>query len=137
MRWQRVGRVRWSVGAGTAVVVVDGQLEPSDAPSVCAALHAALSGSGVALLTCRGEGFGDPDLATVDLLARLRLAGHRVGCVLRVEGPSPRLKGLLTLAGLDGLLAPCGSGVEARWQSEQRQEPFGVQEGVEPDDRSF
>ncbi|MDQ3972772.1 MAG: STAS domain-containing protein [Actinomycetota bacterium] len=135
MRWQRVGRVRWSVGSGGVTVVVDGPLDPSDAPLVCAALHAAMSGSGVAFLACRGEGLGDPDLATVDLLARLRLAAHRVGCVMRVEDPSRRLQELLMLAGLDELFAPCGSSVETRRQAEEREEAFGVEEGVQPDDR--
>ncbi len=136
VRWERVGPVRWLMESDTAIVVVDGRLDPSDAPSVCGALQAGLSGPNVGSVICRGRGLVEPDLATVDLLARLRLAAHRSGCVMRVESPSLRLRELLVLAGLEDLLTPSGSGVEAWRQAEQREQPFGVEEGVEPDDRS-
>ncbi len=133
--WEQIGPVRWSVRCDTAIVVVDGQLDPSDAPGVCAALHARLSGSGVVSVICRGKGLVEPDLATVDLLARMTLCAHRFGCMVRVEDPSPRLRELLDLAGLGEQLGPCGSGAEAWWQAEEGEQPFGVEEGVEPDDR--
>lgn len=85
LRWERVGPVRWSVGSDTAIVVVDGRLEPFDAAPVSAALHLGLSRSGVGYLVCRGAGLVDPDLATVDLLARLRLVACRSGWEMRVE----------------------------------------------------
>lgn len=104
--WEQIGSVRWSVRSDTAIVVVDGQLDPSDAPSVCAALQARLSGSGVGTVICRGGGLVDPDLAMVDLLARMTLSAHRSGCVVKVEDPSPRLRELLDLAGLGEQLGP-------------------------------
>jgi hypothetical protein len=58
------------------------------------------------------------DLGTVDALARLRLAGKRLGFEVRLASPSEELLELLELAGL----------VEVLWQPEEREEPFGVEE---------
>lgn len=135
MRCERVGPVHWSLEAGVVTVVVDGPLDPADTPSVCAELCAALAGSAVGSVTCRGKGLADPDLATVDLLARLRLAAGRLGHAMRVEDPSRSLRELLVLAGLEELLLPRGSAAETRWQAEEREEPKSVEEGVQPDDR--
>jgi hypothetical protein len=41
-----------------------------------------------------------PDLATIDLLARLQLAAGRLGLTLRVRGGGPDLDALLELTGL-------------------------------------
>lgn len=57
------------------------------------------------------------DLGTVDALARLRLAGKRLGFEVRLT-PTEELLELLELLGL----------VDVLWQPEQREEPFGVQE---------
>ena len=56
-------------------------------------------------------------LQTVDALARLRLAGKRLGFEVRLT-PSEELLELLELVGL----------VEVLWQTEEREEPIGVQE---------
>jgi hypothetical protein len=57
------------------------------------------------------------DLGTVDALARLRLAGKRLGFGVRLT-PTEELLELLDLLGL----------VEVLWQPEEREEPFRVQE---------
>jgi hypothetical protein len=57
------------------------------------------------------------DLGTVDALARLRLAGKRLGFEVRAI-PTEELLELLDLLGL----------VEVFWEIEQRKEPLGVQE---------
>jgi hypothetical protein len=57
------------------------------------------------------------DLGTVDALARLRLAGKRLGFDVRPI-PTEELVELLDLLGL----------VEVFWQTEEREEPLGVQE---------
>ena len=57
------------------------------------------------------------DLATVDALARLRLAGRRLGFDVRLT-PTEVLLELLELCGL----------VEVLWQHEEREEAFGVEE---------
>jgi len=57
------------------------------------------------------------DLRTVDALARLRLAGKRLGFDVRLT-PTEELLELIELAGL----------VEVLWQSEEREQPLGVEE---------
>jgi hypothetical protein len=57
------------------------------------------------------------DLGTVDALARLRLAGKRLGFQVRFT-PREELLELLELAGL----------VEVLWQPEEREEALGVEE---------
>jgi hypothetical protein len=69
-----------------------------------------------------------PDLALVDLLARLHLAARRRGGTLRVDDAPPQLCALLGLAGLAGVLA-----VQPRGQPELL-EQVRVDEVVEPGD---
>jgi len=57
------------------------------------------------------------DLGIVDALARLRLAGKRLGFEVRLT-PTEELLELLELAGL----------VEVLWQPEEREEALGVEE---------
>jgi hypothetical protein len=57
------------------------------------------------------------DLGTVDALARLQLAGKRLGFRVRVL-PTPELQELLELAGLAEVLG----------QAEEREQPLGVEE---------
>jgi hypothetical protein len=58
------------------------------------------------------------DLGTVDALARLQLAGRRLGFEVRVVAPSEELVELLELAGL----------VDVLRQPEEGKEPPGVEE---------
>ncbi len=80
------------------------------------------------------------DLATfdtVDALARLRLDAARLGLGVHLQGASAALKELLALAGLlerFDVGACVDSGVEARGQPEEREEPRGVQEEGDPGD---
>ena len=77
----------------------------------------------------------DADLAAVDMLARLRLAAGRVGIRMELRGASLELRELLDLAGLRDVVR-CSEplSVETGGQSEQREEPGGVEEEADPDD---
>ncbi|MFL5909408.1 MAG: hypothetical protein ACJ768_02400 [Gaiellaceae bacterium] len=57
------------------------------------------------------------DVRTVDALARLKLAGKRLGFRVRLS-PTEELVELLELVGL----------VEVLWEPEEREEPLGVEE---------
>lgn len=70
-------------------------------------------------------GAAAPDLAAVELLARLQLAVRRRDGYIRLEDVSAPLEELLELAGLRR---------EAGWQIEGRKEALGVEEGVNPGD---
>lgn len=71
----------------------------------------------------------EAELAAVDALARLALAVRRRGGWLRVSGASPELRELVELCGLTERL-----GVERERQPEEREQPLGVQERVDPGD---
>jgi anti-anti-sigma regulatory factor len=64
-----------------------------------------------------------PTAATIDLIARQHLAARRRGGRIRLRGASVDLERLIQLAGLAEVLR-----VESRRQSEQREEPVGVEE---------
>ena len=63
------------------------------------------------------------DLASVDALARMRLAARRAGHGMRFLGVSAELRDLLGLTGLREVL-----GVEVERQPEEREEAGGVEE---------
>jgi hypothetical protein len=65
----------------------------------------------------------EPDLGTVECLARLHVAARRRGCELRLANASPCLADLIGFAGLGGVLR-----VEVKGQAEQREQPRGVEE---------
>lgn len=60
----------------------------------------------IRVVICDLAAVGQPDLATVDLLARLKLTAHRLGCEFSVRSPGEDLRSLLELTGLDCLLPP-------------------------------
>jgi hypothetical protein len=79
------------------------------------------------------------NLRAVDALAQLHLGLRRLGVDLRLEGAPGALQDLAHLAGLDGVLrlgVPSGarSGVEARGQPEEGEQPIGVEEEDDPAD---
>jgi hypothetical protein len=67
---------------------------------------------------------GGPDLTVVDRLARMQVAAKRLGCAIRLVGPSDELASLLDLVGL---------GVEVGREPEGAEE-VGVEEVVVADD---
>ncbi|MEU1799932.1 STAS domain-containing protein [Streptomyces sp. NPDC019937] len=70
-----------------------------------------------------------PDLAMVETLARLRLTARRLGREIQLRHTGGELAEVLTRAGLDAALR-----IEPGREAEQREQPLGVQEGVEPGD---
>ncbi|GAA4854982.1 hypothetical protein [Kitasatospora terrestris] len=59
----------------------------------------------VRLVVCEVGRLTAPGPADLDRLARLRLAARRAGAGLVLRGAGPRLRLLLALTGLDGVLA--------------------------------
>lgn len=86
------------------------------------------------------------DLAALDVLGRLRLHTVRAGGTLRLWRAGPRMRLLLDLTGLRAALPshPDGSADELGGfvaqqhgrEPEQREQPLGVQEVVDPGDPS-
>jgi hypothetical protein len=65
----------------------------------------------------------DPRLAEIDQIARLRLAAQCRGCELELRNASEALLELIAFAGLADVL-----GVEVQGQSEEGEQPRGVEE---------
>ena len=65
----------------------------------------------------------EPTMSTIDQVARLQLEARRCGCKLELRDANPYLVGLISLAGLGGVL-----GVEAERQAEQGEDPRRVEE---------
>jgi hypothetical protein len=86
-------------------------------------------------IDCDVGGLADPDVSTIDVLARLQLAARRLGYRIRLCNASRELQELLAFMGLEDAV-PCRRGlvVEAERQPEEREQRRGVQERVEPDD---
>ena len=79
-------------------------------------------------------GWGRPDLAMVDELARLQLAARHLGCSIRLRGACRELVELLELAGLTEVVTGVASlRLEVCGEAERR-EQAGVDEVVMPDD---
>lgn len=84
--------------AGERVVVVR---RPLDGPEQARLSRLLRAGR---VVTCDVAALTEPDLATVDALARLQLAAGRTGARLRLRAVPAALRELLELAGLAGLL---------------------------------
>lgn len=78
-----------------------------------------------------------PDLDTIETLARLQLEASRIGSSIRLNHASPTLRALLALVGL-GEVVPCcaDSDLGSERQAEERKQPVGVEEEVEPCDQT-
>ncbi|MGH8871283.1 MAG: hypothetical protein ACRDWS_04855 [Acidimicrobiia bacterium] len=91
--------------------------------------------TGDRVLVCDVGGIATPDLATVEALAHLQVSVHDMGYSLHLRYATTRLQELLDLCGLSDALPVCeGSPRVDQGQREQREEPGGVEEEVEPGD---
>jgi hypothetical protein len=80
-------------------------------------------------IECDVAAVREPDLGTVDALARVELTARRLGSGIRLRGASVDLLELLAFCGV-----PLESVDELELQSEHREEPGGVQEERDPGD---
>jgi len=77
-------------------------------------------------------GLPRPTAATIDRIARLKLAARRNGCELELSNADSDLVELLCFVGLARVL-----GLELEGQAEQREQPSCIQEEGELDDPSL
>ena len=70
-----------------------------------------------------------PDMETIDRLAKLQVAAHRLGIELVLRNPSAPLCELISFAGLADVLR-----VEVQGETEQGEQRGGVEEERELDD---
>ncbi|MER5890878.1 STAS domain-containing protein [Streptomyces sp. NPDC001941] len=85
------------------VLAVVGRITPADVPPLYAQVEECLAEAaelGATEVVCDVGGLRRPSLAAVNLLAKLRLAGRRRGCRVRLQRAGPELLDLLGLVGL-------------------------------------
>ncbi len=130
---------------------VGAEVTRADIPCLCADLAELLRGSPGEVVTCDVSAVKQPDVVLVEALAKLRLTAGRHGWRLEVHGAPPELQTLFTLMGLGGFFsarfaatraaAPQSAGEgagadrsEPRREAEEREQPVGVEEVVDPGD---
>jgi hypothetical protein len=86
------------------------------------------------VVDCQAGALVDPDLGTVDALARLQLAAGRVGRRVRLRHAGGELRELLALLGLDEVVQLEELPLEPEGQPEQREPALGVEEEADPGD---
>jgi ABC-type transporter Mla MlaB component len=131
------GSPRSSGGPRTIVLVIGAPLTRADVPALCERVHELLRRSDIDWVTCEVGALTDPDLVTIEALALMQLTARRLGGQVRLRHACGKLQGLLALTGLRDVVPLCAElGPEPGRQTEQREQPRGVEERVEPDDSS-
>ncbi len=106
-----------------------GRIERADIPGLCARAQALLTNGAANQLVCDVGAIIAPDAVTVDALARLQLTARRMGREVWIRHASPELYDLLAFMGLSGVVPLSErSGVQARRQTEQREQGSSVEE---------
>ena len=117
------------------VMVIDGPTTPADIDGLCECLRRELEARPIERILCDVGALIDPDLATVDALARLQLTARRLGYGIRLLGARGELLELLALCGLDEVVSlPEALPLEPRGQAEQREPSPRVEEEGDPGD---
>ena len=110
-------------------LVLPAPVRRADVPDLCDRARDLMTGRLDEALECDVAGVGDPDLRTVEALARVGLVARRLGTSIRLRGPSVELLDLLAFCGLRLELL-----VEGEREAEQREEARRVEEERDPGD---
>lgn len=106
-------------------------------PALAQRVHALLESSTAQRIVCDVEALVEPDVATVDALARLRLAARLRGRDVVLLHASDDLQRLIALVGLDDALPPCEAlVVQVEGQVEEGEDRRGIEEEDDPRDPS-
>jgi hypothetical protein len=117
------GPIRMTAAATS--FAVGGMVTRADIPVLCSELARLLRGRDGDVVICEVAAVVQPDVVTVEALARLRLTARRHGWRLVVSGAGPELLQLVRLLGVADALPQAGR------QSEQGEQAGGVEEIVD------
>ena len=109
-------------------LALSGRIGTDDTPGLCDRVRDAPIRQVGDPVRCDCGGIADPDVATVDALARMALAARRRGSRLELDGARPDLRELLLLVGLAELA------VEVVGEPEEREVALRVEEEGDPRD---
>jgi hypothetical protein len=116
------------------VLVVGGAGDRAAVFELSEHLRALVQDHDAGLVICDVSAVEEPDLATVDALARLQLAARRLGRSIQLRHASEHQQGLVALAGLSEVLPLCARlRLEGLGQTEHR-EQLRVDEVRDPAD---
>jgi ABC-type transporter Mla MlaB component len=118
---------------GALDLVVTGPVARADIEPLCEGTRDAFEASDAHLVVLDLAAIGDVDMVTIESLARLQLTVRRAGGWIRFRRAGRELHELVCMMGLaDILRSDTGSGVEARGETEEREEGRGVEEERDP-----
>jgi ABC-type transporter Mla MlaB component len=118
-----------------SALVIRAPIACADVAGLCGRVRRRAAESDADVILCDVRGLVRADVLTVHALARVQLTARRLGRRVRLLDPPPELRDLLRFVGLDEALpAARGLRVEPVGQAEEREEPRGVEERVEPGD---
>lgn len=125
-------------GDPTIVLVITHPIDAADLGRLCERVRAVMADPGTDVVICDVGGLAAPDAATVDTLARLQLTAKRLGGSVRLVSAGEQLKDLLALMGLRDVIPVVAElRVEARRETEQREQRGGVEEEGDAGDLSI
>ncbi|MGH8934445.1 MAG: STAS domain-containing protein [Egibacteraceae bacterium] len=90
---------------GPIVVVLGGAIGRAAVLALCERVRVALEGCDARVVICDVGEVTDPDIGTVDALARLALTARRLGGEVRLRQACGELQELLALVGLDDVVS--------------------------------
>ena len=110
-------------------LVLSAPIRRADVPDLCNRARNLMTGRLGEALECDVAGVGNPDLRTVEALARVGLVANRMGSGIRLRSASVELLDLLAFCGL-----PLELVVEGEREAEEREEARRVEEERDPGD---
>jgi hypothetical protein len=106
---------RWRPGPGGTVLVMIGPIARESIPAVCERARMLLEGCDAGRVACDVGALAEPDVVTIDGLARMQLTARRLGYRVVLQRACGELQELLVMIGLGDVLpcaGPVASGVE-------------------------
>ena len=117
------------------VLVLSGPIDRWAVGRLCGRVLELLQRSDDDLVICDVGALVDPDAGTVEALCRLQLTARRLGRKVELLDARGKLRELLTLAGLSGVVPPCAELLlEPGRQTEQGEPARGIEEERDPTD---
>ena len=107
---------------GIDIVSMSGPVQGDDIARLCDQVREGLRNTGVGVIVCDVDGVRQPDMWTVDALARMQLTARRNGGEVRLRSASAQLLELIRLVGLAKVM-PLHPGLFAR----RERRPIGCQ----------
>jgi ABC-type transporter Mla MlaB component len=104
---------RWRPGPGGTVLVMIGPIARESIPALCERARMLLEGCDAGRVACDVGALAEPDVVTIDGLARLQLTARRLGYRVELRRACGELEALLVLTGLSDVLPCAGPGEDA------------------------